>query len=152
MPSFPSVFFHLLKMGREGGMCKGPVANVPWESLHASSLCRAVSHKMLYFVLLRALDGTDLLTMFKDEGCLPFFQPLIVTPLQPAHPPLPHRQLQGPNPKQDLDEPLTEGRMPMSHPQTQCFAHTLPKGGEHHCRARASSITLLWSIYLSPFL
>ena len=152
MPSLPSVFFPLLKMEREGGMCKGPVGNMPWESLHVSSLCRGVSRKMLYFLLLRAPDGTDLLTAFKGEGCLPFFQPLVITPLQPAHPPpLPHRQLQGPDPKQDSDEPPTEGRMPMSHPKTRRFARASPKGGDQDCRARASSIVQLQSIYLSPF-
>lgn len=35
---------------------------------------------MLYFLLLRAPDGTDLLTASKGEGSLPFFQPFIVTP------------------------------------------------------------------------
>lgn len=145
-------FSPLLKMGREGGMCKGPVANVLWESLHVSSLCRGASHKVLYFLLPRAPGGTDLLTTFKGEGCLPFFPALNRRPLlQPAHSHLPHRQLQGPNPKQDSDEPPTEGRMPMRPPKTRRFAHTSPKGGDHHCRATASSIAQLRSFYLSPF-
>lgn len=89
--------------------CKGLVTNLPWESLHMSSLGRGVSHQMVYFLLPRVLD---LLPTFKHEGCLLFLQPLTITPLQAAHP-LHH--LQGPYPKQDLDEPLMEGRMPTSH-------------------------------------
>lgn len=78
------------------GCAKGPVANVLWESLHVSSLWRGASHKVLYFLLLRAPDGTDLLTMFKGEGCLPFFPALNRRPLlQPAHSPLLHRQRAG---------------------------------------------------------
>lgn len=136
---------HLLKMGRERGMCKGPTANVLWESLHMSSLCRGVSHKMLYF-LLRALYSTDLLSTFEGEGWLPLFQ----LP-NSAHPSMPHHQLQGLNPKQDSDEPLTEDRMPTSHRKTRHFTHASLKGGDHHCQARASSIAQLQGIYLSPF-
>ena len=133
MPSLPSGFFPLLKMGWEHGMCKGPVANMPWESLRVSSLCRGVSHKMLYFFLLGAPDGTDLLTMFKSEGCLPFFQPLIITPLQPTHPPLPHCQLQGPNPKQDSDEPPENLAL---HPHiAQGQRTSLPGESQQHCTA-----------------
>lgn len=121
-------------MGREGGMCKGPITNMLWEDLRMSSLCRGVSHKMLYFLLLRALDSTDPLSTFEGEGWLPLFQ----LP-NSAHLSLPHHHLQGLNPKQDSSEPPTEDRMPMSHPKTRHFAHPSLKGGDHHCQARASS-------------
>lgn len=104
-------------------MCKGLVANLPWESLHMSSLGRGVSHQMLYFLLLRA---PDLLPTFKHESCLPFLQPLPITPLQPAHP---LHQLQGPHPEQDLDEPPTEGRMPTSHPKPSASPAVHPRAG-----------------------
>lgn len=49
-------------------MCKGPVANGLWESLHMARVCGGVPRETLSFLLLIALDSTD-----KGEACLPFF-------------------------------------------------------------------------------